>query len=190
MKFRWRMLDKNRQEIRVLDLDAGTEDSPLSGQLHVFLDEPDKASYETISYVWGDATLVASISLDGELVRIPASAASALSRMRLPSTSRTLWIDCICIDQHDDDEKGHQVGMMADVFQSSSRTLAHLGDDDDDNNDTKRAFDDLAMIYDMLQVEDAFINILVKIDPELGYSLRNKIDLEAIGTIIGRPYFQ
>jgi hypothetical protein len=185
------MLDKKSQEIRVLDLDAGTEESPLSGQLrHVFLNEPETACYETISYVWGDAALVASISLDDELVRIPTSAASALRRMRLPSMSRILWIDCICINQHDDDEKGHQVAMMADIFQSSSRTLAHLGDDDDDNNDTKRAFGDLAMIYDMLQVEDAFINILHNIDPELGYTLRNKVDLEAIGTIIGRPYFR
>jgi hypothetical protein len=85
------MLDKKSQEIRVLDLDAGTEESPLSGQLrHVFLNEPETACYETISYVWGDAALVASISLDDELVRIPTSAASALRRMRLPSMSRIL----------------------------------------------------------------------------------------------------
>jgi hypothetical protein len=136
MRYQWRPLDKARQEIRVLDLRPGTGDAPLSGQLrHVFLDESKKPHYETISYAWGDTDLVDNISVDGKNsndIRLSASAGSALRCMRLPARTRTLWIDCICIDQDNSQEKGHQVALMADVFQNSRRTLAHLGDDKDD----------------------------------------------------------
>jgi len=114
MSYRWQPLNKERQEIRLLDLKAGAETSFLSGKLrHVFLSDPVKPRYETVSYAWGESALVKSIVVDEKSISIPASAAAALRCIRLPQCDRTIWIDCICINQDNDNEKSHQVGLMA-----------------------------------------------------------------------------
>lgn len=40
---------------------------------------------------------------------------------------RYYWIDAICIDQENDLERGHQVGMMGDIYGGASRVIAWLG---------------------------------------------------------------
>lgn len=199
MEYHWRPLDNTRKEIRVLDLDPGTGAASLGGQLrHVFLDESDKPDYQAISYAWVDTALVDSISVDGKRIPIPASAGSALRCMRLSVGTRSLWIDCICIDQNNDHEKGHQVALMADIFQNSSETLAHLGDDVD--NTAERGFWGLQVVCNAW-IESKTSNYgeqspegrhrLIE-DREIRHwsYLRKRIDLVAIKAIISMPYFK
>lgn len=163
----------------------------MQGRLrNVFLRSPPKREYETISYAWGDTSLVDNIRIGDRSIRIPASAGSALRSMRSPGMIRTLWIDCICIDQDNDREKGHQVGLMVDIFQSSIWTLAHLGDDNDGR--AKRAFDGVADIYKALQgsAEGLGISDWSQIKIRYPRSLRAKVDLKAIKGIMMRPYFR
>jgi hypothetical protein len=192
----WTPVDKHRKGIRLLDLDAGVGHSPLRGHLrHVFMDSLLKPEYETISYVWGDTALVEKCLVGDKSIPIPASAGSALRCMRLPDAIRTLWIDCICIDQSNDCEKGHQVGLMADIFQSSRRTLAHLGDNDDDT--AERAFDGLATVCDAWlesardkQMPDGTYGRIEDRKIQDWSSLRETIDLLAIKAIMAKPYFK
>jgi len=153
----------------------------------VFLDGSSKPEYETISYAWEDTALVDNCLLGDESMPIPASAGSALRCMRSSVKTRTLWIDCICIDQTNDHEKGHQVGLMADIFQNSRQTLAYLGDVDEVT--AQRATIGFLVISTAwlnsegthAQVEDRKI--------ENWSALRQTIDLEAIKAIIMKPYF-
>lgn len=192
MRYQWRPLDKTRYEIRLLDLDAGVGKSPLHGQLqNIVLDPREKPRYETVSYTWGDTALIASISVGDGIIFIPGSAASALRCMRLPNMHRTLWIDCICIDQNDDREKGHQVGLMADIFRMSDMNLAFLGDDAVDT--AKRAFDGLAALYDALKPSAGPISDLYalrKVVPRYWRTLDENIDLMAIRDLLQKPYFK
>lgn len=190
MTYEWKSLDKTRQEIRVLDLKAGTGISPLDAHIrHVFLDGHIKPQYETISYAWGPKGLVDRILLNDKSIRIPASAASALRCMRLPNKTRTVWIDCICIDQTDDIEKAHQVSLMAEIFSSCSQTLGFLGDDDGTAED---AFNGFRMLYDALMEEDGdtvtLKNMYRRNIRELG-SLCDMIHWPAIAGILSRLYF-
>jgi hypothetical protein len=41
--------------------------------------------------------------------------------------SNRFWIDQICINQADDEEKGHQVGHMASIYRKASRVITYLG---------------------------------------------------------------
>ena len=199
IEYQWGPLDTGRKEIRVLDLVSGAGDTPLVGRLrHAFLDESEKPAYETISYAWGDTALVDNISVDGETIPIPASAGSALRRMRSPDRTRAFWIDCICIAQHDAREKGHQVGLMADIFQNSMGTLAHLGDDDGDT--AERAFHGFKVIYkawidavDAEQAAEGFtekIGSIEDIEIQNWSSLRETIDLVAMRDVLLKPYFR
>ena len=187
----WTPVGQHRNEIRVLDLDSGVGNAPLRGRLRpVVLGSSLKIKYETISYAWGDTTLVDNILVDNKSIPILASAGSALRNLRVSNTIRTLWIDFVCIDQKNDREKGHQVGMMADIFQSSRWIIAHLEDDED--NTAKRAFDGIAVIYEALLDPAGGLEMVdvphLKIEDWC--SLRENIDLLAIKGIMTKPYFK
>ncbi|CAH0017190.1 unnamed protein product [Clonostachys rhizophaga] len=44
------------------------------------------------------------------------------------------WIDMLCINQNDISERGHQVGMMRDIFQKATLVVAWLGPDYNDSS--------------------------------------------------------
>lgn len=190
MEYRWQPLDKRREEIRLLDLDAATDNSSLSGKLrHVFLSKRVKPRYETISYAWGDTALVEKIVVDEKMIWIPASAAAALHCMRLPQCDRTLWIDCICIDQNNDDEKSHQVSLMAKVFANSLGTLAFLGNDDD--NTAAHAFESFASLSDILKESDANrLSMMPDHKIEIPQQAREALHWTAMRDVLSRSYFE
>jgi hypothetical protein len=146
----------------------------------------------TISYAWFDSTLVDSISVGDKSIPIPASAGSILRCTRSPTKTITLWIDCVCIDQNNEHEKGHQVGLVVAIFQRSRCTIAHLGEDHD--NTAKRAFDGFSAIYeawlDSHEHDDGVTDLTFDIDP-LRYSpwIPETIDWVAIEAIMRKPYF-
>lgn len=45
-----------------------------------------------------------------------------------------LWIDAICINQEDDDEKGQQVQSMAKIYAKASRVIVWLGEAAEDSD--------------------------------------------------------
>ena len=74
-------LDVSRKEIRTLTVHPGPEDEPVRAPLqHISLLSP--TDYETISYVWGDATQRASILVNGKVLDVHASAEKAICRVR------------------------------------------------------------------------------------------------------------
>lgn len=72
--------------------------------------------YETISYVWGDPNLKATVYVNGRGALVPASPERVLRRMRLPVRIRVLWIDALCIKQDDLQEKQQQVAIMGEIY--------------------------------------------------------------------------
>jgi hypothetical protein len=66
------------------------------------------------------------------LLKTPTSYANSWSiaykRLRDPSFPRIIWIDAICIDQKNDEEKGHQIQIMADIYGKANRVLVWLGE--------------------------------------------------------------
>jgi hypothetical protein len=157
---------------------------------HVSLDVLEKPLYETISYAWGETTLAGHILVDGGVINIPASAVSALQYMRLPDKSRTLWIDCICIDQQDEMEKNHQVALMSDIYTNSHQTLSFIGEDD---GTAAKAFEGIKLMHKMLTCQ-----AMGSIDlSQLHHMKMGAADLlrlqgmePAIRGILTRPYFR
>jgi hypothetical protein len=46
------------------------------------------------------------------------------------SLSEYIWIDAICIDQSNFDERNHQVKLMAQIYQKAEKTIIWLGEED------------------------------------------------------------
>jgi Heterokaryon incompatibility protein (HET) len=79
--------------------------------------------YEAISYAWGDKNTLETIICDGQPLAITLSLAQGLRRFRQTQKPRILWADGICIDQVNEEEKGHQVAFMKNIYEQGSGTL-------------------------------------------------------------------
>lgn len=104
----------------------GGKDDTCSGKL-VFIELRTMCRYEALSYVWGLTGDNEYIIIDVTRLQIRANLADALRDIRTKSGIRTVWIDAICINQHDVLEWQEQVRSMAYIYRSASQLLVHLG---------------------------------------------------------------
>lgn len=115
--------------IRLLHILPGNGDDRLDGTLqHVYLTE--RELYETLSYTWGQEEAKDSIFVEGKPVAITPNCSNAVRGLRRSDAIRTFWIDAVCINQADKDEKAQQVSMMGDIYARSQRTVVYLGPGD------------------------------------------------------------
>lgn len=138
------------RQVRLLRLDPGPFDTPVSGQLEPTLIDTITLSYEALSYCWGDGPLdqpflcrtagnvedgaVEGIKDSSEVIYISQNLESALRHLRREDDVRTIWIDQICINQHDNDEKAIQLPLMAEIYRGAQQVIVWLGDSDVDSN--------------------------------------------------------
>lgn len=83
--------------------------------------------FEALSYVWGNNTLSRPIKTQKGTIWITQNCLNALIDLRSKNTSRLLWIDAICINQRNNEEKNHQVPLMSRIYATASQTLIYLG---------------------------------------------------------------
>ena len=120
----------NSDSIRLLELQPGDKTDPISCRLFLtrLQDEPQ---YEAITYVWGDPNTRVSILVNDKTLGVTPSLQDALLQVRSPILPRILWADAICINQEDMKERGHQVGMMARIYENARSVLICLNDIND-----------------------------------------------------------
>jgi hypothetical protein len=125
-------LDHATQSIRLIRLQpASIFKSDVHCDIyHVSLDA--QPYYEALSYAWGDATVTSPIFLQGLPFQATVNLVSSLRHLRYEDRARTLWVDAVCIDQSNVQERGHQVAFMAKIYSMATRDILWLGDDPDD----------------------------------------------------------
>lgn len=85
-------------------------------------------TYDALSYTWGGMKKTDEITIDGGRLDITRNLITALTKLRSPTRSRCLWIDAICIDQENVQERNHQVHMMKRIFSTASSVMVWLGE--------------------------------------------------------------
>lgn len=132
-------LDPLQEQIRVLKvLPSSDPTQPIRCELRVVTLESavSELHFCALSYVWGDTNKKRRIQVNDIDIDITVSLDVALRQFRddPPETllqptpwSGWLWADAICINQADNDEKGHQVHMMGDIYCRAIRVLSWLG---------------------------------------------------------------
>jgi hypothetical protein len=98
----------------------------LHGNLKT-VDLDDDPSYIGLSYVWGLELNLDPFVLNGHEVRITRNLAMALEHIQEDVDEVTLWIDALCIDQSNVEEKSAQVRRMRDIYTTAVYTLVWLG---------------------------------------------------------------
>jgi hypothetical protein len=115
--------------IRLLQLLPGSGSDPLKGDVFDYPIEASKAApYEALSYTWGAEENPGVICINGREVRITRNLHSALSHLRYELLSRLIWIDAICINQDDEEEKAVQIPLMPQIYAKSLRVVVWLGE--------------------------------------------------------------
>jgi len=125
----YQRLKSTKSEIRLLTLHPGECDTEIKCSLQVAsLDLP--CDFEALSYVWGDTSNLHSIIVDGTKFGVTVNLAGALHRLRHNQQPRVLWIDAICINQVDLEEKSTQIPLMCRIYSVASTVLVWLGEED------------------------------------------------------------
>jgi hypothetical protein len=112
-------------KIRLLYLLPGERDDQLQGVIiHVPYETP--GAYRALSYVWGsDQQAKELVTPDGTL-QITFSLNKALRALRHREHAIMLWVDAVCINQKDNNEKAQQIRLLPTIFQNAASTYAFL----------------------------------------------------------------
>jgi len=129
--------------IRLLDLDAETAGwenmttppPSLSGSLRLAGLDP-VPNFAALSYVWGGGEAIhRTITCHGCDLEITENYYQALWHIQRRFGAVAIWVDSICINQADDDEKAGQIALMGEVYGLAASVYVWLGlaDADSDN---------------------------------------------------------
>ncbi|KAJ8127885.1 hypothetical protein O1611_g5751 [Lasiodiplodia mahajangana] len=118
--------------IRTLQLLPGAPNEQIRCILKVVdLTRQNKSlNYQALSYVWGDPADTTPILVNGQEFHATRNLNDALRQLRQAGEAfreQELWVDAICINQKDLDEKSKQVPRMADIYSMATRVLIWLG---------------------------------------------------------------
>lgn len=131
--FSYTLVPISLDSVRLLSLMPNRDEAaPLECQLHEYpLQGSGKEThlYEALSYVWGSFDDPPQcIFINGHYLPITANLHSALLHTRNHTFQRTLWVDAICINQEDEQEKSLQIQMMAKIYSQADRVIVYLGE--------------------------------------------------------------
>ncbi|KAI9646929.1 hypothetical protein NHQ30_004929 [Ciborinia camelliae] len=136
-------LDISLQEIRCLilqPLSAGTT-IQCSVEIISLLSHPE---YEALSYVWGDASIQRTIVFNEIPFPVTQNLSIALHHLRLPDRPRRLWVDALCINQGDVQERNEQVGLMGEIYSLANPVLIWLGESSEDSDEAFALMSEIA----------------------------------------------
>ncbi|KAK5636067.1 hypothetical protein RRF57_011779 [Xylaria bambusicola] len=131
MAFQYPPLPEAKDAVRLLILQPGDFYDRLTGRLVsvVFSERP---KYLALSYTWESWQdppfgTKATLTLNGHDIPIKHNLALALRYLRSGSHPLPLWVDAVCIDQGNIDERNAQVALMASIYSRATAVITWLG---------------------------------------------------------------
>jgi hypothetical protein len=144
----------------------------------------DCPALQAMSYAWGGEQPSVEVVVNDMQLKITSTVADMLHYQCSLYGSRYLWIDAVCINQMDVDERGQQVQLMRDIFGKASDVVAWLGPTGNAENPHLARL----MLYFI-----AFWETLSSDGPRALIVERQAIRLPALDTlldIVDRPFFE
>lgn len=115
----------------------------------------DRPNYTALSYVWGDPDVTRQIVVNDTEFDVTTNLFDALSQVREDKVG-LLWVDAICIDQENDEEKGHQVQKMSKIYQDADKVVVWLGREDGNSKKAMELLKDLAEVADSADIRSLY----------------------------------
>jgi hypothetical protein len=132
--YRYQKLSAPNQCIRLLRLQPGRGDQEIFCELVEHNLEKTEICYEALSWCWGNGTRSNKITIRCGISTfssmIPQNLLEGLVALRLKESVRVLWVDALCINQADPEEKSFQIPMMSRIYRSAEKVCIWLGQDE------------------------------------------------------------
>lgn len=152
--FNYRELDSSKNEVRLLRILPNASPNIMCDIIHTSLDNPHE--YMAISYAWGDPEDTETIQLEGHEYPVTSSLWHALARLRSIKNVVVVWADAICINQHNLEERNHQVELMTVIYRKAFTVALWLGPQFDDSH---AAIDLLSEIVEASRLEEPQLEV-------------------------------
>jgi hypothetical protein len=107
----------------------------LVNEHNAYASEALQVNYEAVSYCAGDPKQYNTISVNGYKFNVFRNLFTAMTEFRHPTEPRVLWVDQICINQTDLEERGKQVLLMKDIYENASSVRVWLGGESSEPED-------------------------------------------------------
>ena len=190
--YKYRPLETS-ETIRVIVLQpARNHNEPLDCNIihqdrrEILLDIRDEQHFEAVSYTWGNPELSCKIVCDEKsaFLNITHNVDSFLRHFRAESSVRYLWVDAICLNQVDNDEKSIQVSLMGDIYRQARRILLWLGDASPE--------DDVQLVFAFLKRLTSIKCIAISKEAieNLSKDVFKYSDITKVQSFLQRPWFQ
>ncbi|KAJ4115355.1 hypothetical protein NW768_011207 [Fusarium equiseti] len=90
---------------------------------------PDNKAFDAVSYVWGSGAhdIPLYCKSEGTYLYISAVVDGMLRNLRKGHKERRLWVDAMCLNQKDDEEKSIQVQQMGQIYHMADKVHIWLG---------------------------------------------------------------
>jgi len=147
----------------------------------------DGFPYEVLSYTWGSTEKTAQITVNGSPMRVTSSLYTALQYLRLEDEDRVMWIDAICIDQENLEERRHQVQHMSDIYKEAEQVIVWLGEG---TGETDLVMDLMKGLQgDHIKVEGDWRRLAPLWIGQGDIEQKTSIWLEGMKAMLSRPWF-
>ncbi|KAF1848611.1 HET-domain-containing protein [Cucurbitaria berberidis CBS 394.84] len=93
----------------------------------------DANDYTALSYMWGNDGKTRVIVVDGHKFNATTNLYYALRMLRAKGITK-IWIDAICINQQDNEEKTHQLQRMRSIYARAKQVVVWLGPESPNSN--------------------------------------------------------
>jgi hypothetical protein len=88
--------------------------------------------FTALSYAWGSPSRQNDLTIDESTLKITKSVHDFLPYLRRHLGTEYVWIDGVCINQDNDNEKTAQVPLMGEIYTKATEAIIWLGPSDDD----------------------------------------------------------
>jgi Heterokaryon incompatibility protein (HET) len=115
---------------RLLKILSGDQDDPVQVELlQVSLSDDASPAFKALSYTWGGTEKPNQIFYGSSFISVTENLLAALLYLRVNSRPSDLfWIDAICINQGDLDERSSQVRLMSRIYYKAKQVIVWLYD--------------------------------------------------------------
>ncbi|KAH7313216.1 heterokaryon incompatibility protein-domain-containing protein [Rhexocercosporidium sp. MPI-PUGE-AT-0058] len=131
--FRYTSLKNSESDLRLIHIASGQHDDDLKCNITVHSKYSlRRTKYNALFYTWGDVAIKIPILLNGKVFFVTPNLEGALRNLRCLTPAERgkqlpLWVDAMCINQNDIEERDDQVRRMKDIYQSAEWVTIWLG---------------------------------------------------------------
>lgn len=131
-------LDPEKKQIRLLMYDNPDQRGKVSSLKLKVYSIDDLPPYYAISYVWGNPEKSCYVPVNNQKAMVTRSLYRAIAHAMMVQACVPIWIDGLCIDQDNLEERGSQVLFMGQIYSNAKQVMAFMGNNlFSDEEDTK-----------------------------------------------------